>query len=563
MSDSTVDKYVNTLLEDRYQITEKIGVGGMAVVYKAMDNRLNRLVAVKIMRDEFAADDDFKRRFSSESQAVAMLSHPNIVAVYDVSHSDETEYIVMELLDGVSMKQYLERKGAVGWRETLHFSKQIAKALIHAHSKGIIHRDIKPQNIMLLRDGTIKVADFGIAALENEATEMNGQAIGSIHYIAPEQARGEIPNARCDIYSLGVVMYEMLTGKLPYTGDSLTEIALKHLEASPVRPREIISDFPLEFEDIIFKAMNPDTDERYQSAGELLDALEAFTESQLENEKNGEDPAEPQVVPVRSISEMSRKKYLLRKKRASRVSFFSGAFLILAVGLFLFITLWNFWLKDIFPESEKIIIPTFIGSNIADISNNSDYSGVFNFYVSYVPSSASDAGRVISQNPAAGRTVSSQAAGIDISLTVYSGAVFEEIPDVSGLYYRDAVDALTSMGFNIEIENQISDQLEKDYSISTSPEAGEKISVGSTVYLTVSSGDELSFITVPQLVGLTEEAATAKINASNLTYGGTLRTESSTEKGIVIAQSEEAFSEVEEHTKIVLTVSAGPDGETG
>ena len=563
MSDSVADKYIGTLLEDRYQIIEKIGEGGMAVVYKAMDNRLNRLVAVKIMRDEFAADEDFKRRFSSESQAVAMLSHPNIVAVYDVSHTDDTEYIVMELLDGITMKQYLERRGAVGWRETLHFSKQISKALIHAHSKGIIHRDIKPQNIMLLRDGTIKVADFGIAALENEATEMSGQAIGSIHYIAPEQARGEMPNARCDIYSLGVVMYEMLTGRLPYTGDSLAEIALKHLEAKPVPPHEIISDFPPDFESIIFKAMDPDVDERYQSAAELLDALELFTENQLETEKTEELPTDTKVVPVRSVSEMSRRKFLLRRQRASRVSFFSGSFLILALAVFLFSTLWRFWLKDIFPEAEKIVIPTFVGSNIADISNNSDYSGVFNFYVSYVPSSAADAGKVVSQNPAGGRTVSTQAAGIDISLTVYSGAVFEEIPDISGKYYRDAADELVRLGFVVEIENQLSEQVEKDYAVGTSPAAGEKISAGSTVYLTVSSGNDISYVSVPQLIGLTEEAAAAKINSSGLTYGGAVMTESSTDKGIVIAQNVEAFSEVEEHSKVVITVSAGPDGETG
>ena len=558
MGDSSSDKFIGTLLEDRYQILELIGEGGMAVVYKAMDNRLNRLVAVKIMRDEFAADEDFKRRFSSESQAVAMLSHPNIVTVYDVSHSDSLEFIVMELIDGITMKQYLERKGAVGWRETLHFAKQIAKALSHAHAKGIIHRDIKPQNIMLLRDGTIKVADFGIAALENEATEMSGQAIGSIHYISPEQARGEYPNSRCDIYSLGVVMYEMLTGQLPYTGDSLTEIALKHIEAKPLPPHEIVDDFPLEFEGIISKAMNPNADERYQSANELLEALELFTDSQIENEISEVPDKEPAVVPVRSVSEMSRKSFLLRKRRASRVSFFSGAFLILLCAVFLFSALWRFWLKDIFPENESIVIPAFVGSNIADIANNSDYSGVFNFFVSYVPSSAADAGKVISQNPAAGRTVSSQPAGIDISLTVYSGAVFEVLPDVSDMFYKDAADKLSKLGFIVEIENEVSDSVEKDFTIGTSPGAGEKISAGSTVYLTVSSGSTINYVSVPQLVGLSEEAALAKINASNLTYGGTVMVESGSDKGIVVSQSVDAFTDVEEHTKIVITVSSGP-----
>jgi serine/threonine-protein kinase len=218
---NTNDKYIGQLLDGRYEILELIGEGGMAIVYKALDHRLNRNVAVKILRDEMAQDEEFKRRFCAESHAVAMLSNPNIVAVYDVSHSDAMEYIVMELVDGITLKQYMDKKGAISWREALHFTKQIARALSHAHERGIIHRDIKPHNIMLLRDGTIKVADFGIAALDNEVHENNGQAIGSIHYIAPEQARGESPDTRSDIYSLGVVMYEMLTGEKPYTGDTL------------------------------------------------------------------------------------------------------------------------------------------------------------------------------------------------------------------------------------------------------------------------------------------------------------------------------------------------------
>ena len=213
-----MDKYLGTTLDDRYVIKKVIGSGGMAVVYRATDNRLKRSVAVKILRDELEADVEFRRRFQTEAQAVAMLSHPNIVSVYDVSHSEDVEYIVMELIEGVTLMQYMQKRGALGWKEALHFSVQIARALEHAHSKGIVHRDIKPQNVMILRDGTIKVADFGIAALETRQEQRSDQTVGSVHYIAPEQARGEQPDTRSDIYSLGVVMYEMLTGRMPYDG---------------------------------------------------------------------------------------------------------------------------------------------------------------------------------------------------------------------------------------------------------------------------------------------------------------------------------------------------------
>ena len=305
--------YIGVLLDDRYEILEKIGEGGMAVVYKAFCHRLSRFVAVKIMREEMAADEEFKRRFCAESHAIAMLSHPNIVAVYDVSHSDDVEYIVMELVDGITLKQYMDKRGAISWKEALHFTKQITKALAHAHSRGIIHRDIKPQNIMLLKDGTIKVADFGIAALENEMQE-SGQAVGSIHYIAPEQARGENPDARSDIYSLGIV-----TGRKPYTGETIGEIAVKHMSSLPTMPSDIVPDIPPELERITLKAMSCPINKRYQSANELLDDLDKFTQAQIVQEKKPEYE-NPAVAPVRSVSEMSREKYSLRRTRSGTVA---------------------------------------------------------------------------------------------------------------------------------------------------------------------------------------------------------------------------------------------------
>ena len=293
------DKYIGQVLDERYEILELIGEGGMSVVYRAMDRRLNRSVAIKIMREEMAADEEFRRNFCAEAHAVAMLSNPNIVGVYDVSHSDDIEYIVMELVDGITLRQYMDKRGVLNWREVLHFTRQIARALSHAHERGIIHRDIKPQNILMLRDGTIKVEDFGIAALENEAHESDGQAIGSIHYIAPEQARGELPDARSDLYSLGIVMYEMLTGQKPYEGESIGEIAVKHMNAQAVPPHELVSEVPGELERITLKAMCADITQRYQSAAELLDDLDAFVQEQLKQAEPEEKPmVNPAVMPT-------------------------------------------------------------------------------------------------------------------------------------------------------------------------------------------------------------------------------------------------------------------------
>ena len=270
------DPYIGRMLDNRYEILERIGTGGMAVVYKAKCHRLNRLVAVKILKSDLAQDEDFRRRFNAESQAVAQLSHPNIVSVYDVSRGGDIEYIVMELIDGITLKQYMEKRGQLNWRESLHFITQIMRGLSHAHSRGIVHRDIKPQNVMVLRDGSVNVADFGIACLENAAQTLTQEALGSVHYISPEQARGDRIDARSDIYSAGVVLYEMLTGRLPFEGDSAVSVAIQHLSSVPLAPREINPDIPEQLELICMKAMAPDLDKRYPSADAMIADLEAF-----------------------------------------------------------------------------------------------------------------------------------------------------------------------------------------------------------------------------------------------------------------------------------------------
>ena len=270
------DPYLGQMLENRYEILECIGVGGMSNVYKAKCHRLNRMVAVKILRSDLARDADFRRRFNAESQAVAQLQSPNIVQVYDVSKGGDLEYIVMELIDGITLKQYMEKRGRLNWRESLHFITQIMRGLAHAHSKGIIHRDIKPQNIMVLRDGSVKVADFGIACLENAAQTLTQQALGSVHYISPEQARGDRIDARTDIYSAGIVLYEMLTGRLPFEGESAVSVALQHLSAVPPTPRSVDPDIPDQLELICMKAMAQDMDRRYPSAEAMIQDLEAF-----------------------------------------------------------------------------------------------------------------------------------------------------------------------------------------------------------------------------------------------------------------------------------------------
>lgn len=562
--ENTTDKYIGKILDDRYEIIELIGSGGMANVYKALCHRLNRYDAVKIMRDETAANTELRRRFRAESQAVAMLSHPNIVSVYDVSHSDDVEYIVMELIDGITLKQYLQKKSVLDSSEVLDFTIQTAKALEHAHSKGIIHRDIKPQNIMLLKDGMIKVADFGIASLENTIEENNGETVGSVHYIAPEQARGEAPDARSDIYSLGIVMYEMLTGKLPYVGNSDVEVAVKHMNTDPVTPRDIVPSIPEELERICLKAMNPNIDERYQSASEMLADLEEYKSQSLAAHVLEDSEA------VLIDSEEPPRRRAKRSRRSKKIALSSG---ILAVLLFIiigFVFLNGYFLKDLFSDPVKVKVDNFVGRYYEDVINDKDYKKIYDFKVTFKVDLEHEYGIILSQDPESGRskTVSDKGSKIVVELVCAAETVDDQkrllkVPDILNHEREEAISMVQDAGFTYTLEQAPSDSITKGYVISTDPVAGAAADEGSEIKIIISTGPETVMTKVPQLKGLSKESAIAKIESSNLSIGNISTAESDLVAGTVIDQNIAAGTEIEEHTKISITVSSGPSGNGG
>lgn len=562
--ENTTDKYIGKILDDRYEIIELIGSGGMANVYKALCHRLNRYDAVKIMRDETAANTELRRRFRAESQAVAMLSHPNIVSVYDVSHSDDVEYIVMELIDGITLKQYLQKKSVLDPSEVLDFTIQTAKALEHAHSKGIIHRDIKPQNIMLLKDGMIKVADFGIASLENTVEENNGETVGSVHYIAPEQARGEAPDARSDIYSLGIVMYEMLTGKLPYVGNSDVEVAVKHMNTDPVTPRDIVPSIPEELERICLKAMNSNIDERYQSASEMLADLEEYKSQSLAAHVLEDSEA------VLIDSEEPPRRRAKRSRRSKKIALSSG---ILAVLLFIiigFVFLNGYFLKDLFSDPVKVKVDNFVGRYYEDVINDKDYKKIYDFKVTFKVDLEHEYGIILSQDPESGRskTVSDKGSKIVVELVCAAETVDDQkrllkVPNIVNHEREEAISMVQDAGFTYSLEQAPSDSITKGYVISTDPVAGAAADEGSEIKIIISTGPETVMTKVPQLKGLSKDAAIAKIESSNLSIGSISTAESDLDAGTVIDQNIAAGTEIEEHTKISITVSSGPSGNGG
>ena len=573
------NKLIGTLLDERYELQEIIGSGGMSVVYKALDHRLNRYVAVKMLREESFADPELKAQFQAESQAVAMLSHPNIVSVYDVSHSSDVEYIVMELIEGVTLKQYISGKGRLTPQETLFFANQICQALQHAHEHGIVHRDIKPQNIMIDRTGVVKVADFGIAALEHETgDERSDTAIGSVHYIAPEQARGLEADARSDLYSLGVVMYEMLTGQLPYDGDKPEEVALKHIAGTAVRPCKIVPEIPERLEFITMKAMCADLNQRYPSAERMLQDIDAFrttsqkarraaqavqqpqpVEPQPEEEVDDLEERVPEREPISILGvgkELTEAQYARRKKRARRVSFFTGIFAVTLVALGLFTFLWHYMLRDIFSAAERIDVPDFTGKNYETVINDRDLDE-FRFTVVYTVDPEIAEGVVVSQTPEAGKSMMIVPEGIDVQLTVSTGIVLTKIPYVINWEEEEAVSTLEDAGFLVQTEVQESKNVTEGYVVSVDPEPGQSLAAGSIVKLIISGGPELRTVKVPDVMGLSESAAIVRIESYGLTLGDVYREENENPAGTVFRQSSAAGTDVAEFTKIYLWISTG------
>ncbi len=565
--EKSMDRYLGQMLDNRYEILEAIGTGGMAIVYKALCHRLNRFVAVKILKDEYAEDAEFREHFKAESQAVAMLSHPNIVAVYDFSKSPDCQYIVMELLEGITLKQYMLKKGALSWREALHFSMQTAKALSHAHSKGIVHRDIKPQNIMVGMDGNIKVADFGIAHLENESNPNSTETMGSIHYISPEQARGEMVDARSDIYSLGIVMYEMLTGQLPYEGDSVEAIAVQHFGSLLTLPGDINPDIPIRLEQISLKAMTPDIEQRYQTADELLYDLEDFRKHQLTGDVSDDDQINSEtydsenpvwhVRPISRAGELSKKDYARRRIRARKVSTFFGIALVAIFALAIVAFLWKYWIEDIFVDRERMVIPSFIGQNVSEVTSDPDYEGIYTFDVTYAINPDFPEETIVSQTPEANRSMAPTSEGIKIKLIVSTGILMTEIPDLYNNEYRQAKITLEKLGFVVELTYVASEDIVEDYVISTQPAAGEKMPSGSTVYINVSIGPSTIEYDMPDLIGKTQDEARTILVEMGLSIGSVTESESTRTKGSIIWQNITPGDKVTRSDLIYLRVSTG------
>lgn len=559
------DKYVGQIFDRRYRIVRIIGVGGMAVVFEAVDTVMKRTVAVKMLKEEIAGDAQAVKRFINESRAVSMLSHPNIVSIYDVSVRDDLKYIVMERVDGITLKNYMNSRGPLPPKEIMNYTAQILRALDHAHSKGIIHRDIKPQNIMLLKNGKIKVTDFGIAKLPNaETVTMTDKAIGTVYYISPEQASGKKIDPRSDIYSLGVVMYEMATGKLPFVADSPVSVALMQVNNQPRPPREILPSVPPGVEAMILTAMEKDPDKRFQSASVMLHYVLRLREDPGYNFKAHHSGSTAQIPVQRGKG--GRK----AAKKQSRSMFPIIAAVVTAFMLVL-ITTGIVVLKNALDRSKEsqgvtVSVPEYVGSVYNDeLKKQIEDEGYFNIIVKEEFDADHEEGYILVQDPdeGAARKVKRGTQKADVKLTVCTGAGSFTLDDYSVVEYRTAKLEMQKKGLKVEEYGEYDNTLIEYYTLRTDPPAGSTVKRGDTVKIFYSLGPQIEYVTIPTFVGMTESDAITTLNSLGISYGKiTYEKNDKYSKGQIIFQSKAVGSKVPVGvTEIDFTVSLG-DGSS-
>lgn len=549
-----MDKFIGKRLDGRYEISELIGVGGMAVVYKAYDNVDDRIVAIKILKDEFLANDEFRKRFKNESKAIAVLSHPNIVKVYDVSFGDVIQYIVMEYINGITLKKYIEKQGIVDWKEAIHFCEQILKALRHAHEKGIIHRDIKPQNIMLLPDGTIKVTDFGIARFSrSEQKTITDKAIGSVHYISPEQARGDFTDGKADIYSVGVLLYEMITGKVPFQAESAVSVAIMQLQNDPVSPCEINSLIPKGLEQITIKAMQKEPSNRYLTADDMLTELQtvAVDPTVVFNHEFVVDTQPTKHIDIKKekVSDYAEEE----KERSMFIPILSGVAAVFVIGIIVALV----FIMRSFNTGEAFDCPNLVGEVYNEIKDD------YNLKVdddSYNYNSEYENGVIYKQDPEPGKKIKEKS---EIYVYISLGAKQITLENYKGFEFSLVEEELAKYDISVKKVEIESDEIAKGLVIETIPPANTLVSSGDEITVYVSAGEEVINVKVPNLSGLNEEAAKKSLESNGLKLGNkTEKSDPNVAKGIVIGQSVDATSEIAMGSSVDIVISAGPEETT-
>lgn len=553
------------IIDGRYEIIEEVGRGGMAIVYLAKCLVLNRYVAIKVLRPEYREDEEFIKRFKIEAQSAGNLSHQNIVSVYDVGNENDTEYIVMEYVEGITLKQYLSAKGVLPEKEAVDFASQICSGLEYAHKKGIVHKDIKPENILITKEGILKITDFGIAKALNQGTiTTGGMAMGSVHYFSPEQARGSFVDAKTDIYSLGVILYEMATGKRPFDGDSAISVAMQHIESEPVRPAIINPNITPSLDAVILKAMKKDTYERYQSATQMLIDLKKVSVGSGVNHEIAKKPDTdtPAKRPendtgIRRVNQTGKKAPTKNsKKKNDTLSVVAG----IAAAVVLVVTLAALYV-GVFRQggANEIKAPDFVGltyEEVIDVLSQKEYKKLEVVSPDGTKIPEDIEGVVKEQTPKADKNIKNTAT---IKLT-FGEAEKEKIPvpDVEGRTESDAIEALEKEGFRVKLDYEASEDIPEDRVVRTSPAANSDAEKGSEVTIYLSSGEEDKYTRVPSLIGKTEAEAEAILKEADLVLGGTKSVESDAKKGTITKQSRDEGDRVEKGTAIDVEISKGP-----